>query len=285
MGKSSNKKMRKPLKSSEPGRSIVLDEANGLVFANEEELYRYFEKEVEVFEDEFLRMRPEEDYGDEESERNIHLLDETLEYPDEIWEDTKTLKGKVIHHYLKFFEIDGVPSFYVAVTHTAENMPTFIYLHFPTKLDRVADRYRRGEMVYDRVVKEVENGALEGDALGEGDDLAVGLYKAMLKLRSEGDIPEDEFAEFSEFRDEAIHEADEIWKSADYSGQVLVNFIREYNDVEGIGDIWYIVVTVEESTNSQVLLFSFPTTDASLVDRYRQGENLQAEEVLKESSH
>jgi hypothetical protein len=33
------------------------------------------------------------------------------------------------------------------------------------------------------------------------------------------------------------------------------------------------------------LLFSFPTSDTYLLDRYRQGENLQAEEVVQESSH
>lgn len=32
-------------------------------------------------------------------------------------------------------------------------------------------------------------------------------------------------------------------------------------------------------------MFSFPTNDESLVDRYRHGENLHAEEVVQESSH
>ncbi|NQZ19758.1 MAG: peptidase, partial [Bdellovibrionales bacterium] len=38
-------------------------------------------------------------------------------------------------------------------------------------------------------------------------------------------------------------------------------------------------------TNSHALLFSFPTSDETLVDRYRHGENLQADEVIQESSH
>ena len=54
----------------------------------------------------------------------------------------------------------------------------------------------------------------------------------------------------------------------------------------GVEDLHYIVVT-EEDTEAQVnsLLFSFPTNDTTLVDRYRQGENLEAEEVATESSH
>jgi hypothetical protein len=47
------------------------------------------------------------------------------------------------------------------------------------------------------------------------------------------------------------------------------------------------MVVTEEDTEAQVnsLLFSFPTKDETLVDRYRQGENLEAEEVATESSH
>ena len=62
-------------------------------------------------------------------------------------------------------------------------------------------------------------------------------------------------------------------------------FIKEFNDM-GVEDLHYIVVT-EEDAEAQVnsLLFSFPTNDISLVDRYRQGENLEAEEVATESSH
>ena len=50
--------------------------------------------------------------------------------------------------------------------------------------------------------------------------------------------------------------------------------------------IFYISVTLEDSgTNSHALLFSFPTNDESLVERYRHRENLQADEVIQESSH
>ncbi|MBO9668798.1 MAG: peptidase, partial [Bdellovibrio sp.] len=67
---------------------------------------------------------------------------------------------------------------------------------------------------------------------------------------------------------------------------VLVCFIKEFPDHETAKDLTYIAVTQEdEETNVHSLLFSFPTTDSTLADRYRQGENLQAEEVSQESSH
>jgi len=44
----------------------------------------------------------------------------------------------------------------------------------------------------------------------------------------------------------------------------------------------YVVVTQEDdNSNVHALLFSFPTTDKTLVDRYRQGEYLQPEEVAR----
>ena len=84
-------------------------------------------------------------------------------------------------------------------------------------------------------------------------------------------------------RFDALEDADEIWRSSDSLGNVLVSFIKEFGDEE---EFSYIVVTVEDApSGSHALLFSFPTRDRGLVDRYRHGENLQAEEVVQESSH
>lgn len=120
----------------------------------------------------------------------------------------------------------------------------------------------------------------------EGDPLAVGLYKAMMKVRTEKDIPQEKFQDFADLREDTIESADEIWRKTDTEGHVLVSFIKEYPDHEEVKDLVYVAVTQEdEETNVHSLLFSFPTNDEALVDRYRQGENLQAEEVSQESSH
>lgn len=284
-------KKQKPLAAK---GTIVIGNENALEFANEEELFNHFKQDVEIFETEFLAKRPKTDFTDQESEKYFDCLDRLLDDPEEIWEDTKTLPGKTVHHYIGTYLEDGEEIHYVACAHVEQDSPTFIYLHFPTKFAKVADRYCRGELIYDRVIKDVEKGAIEGDSLSEGDGLAVGLYKAMLTVRSETDFTEDQFAQFADLREEAIEEADEIWRTHDFSGQVLVHFIKEVHgeeaaDVEaaeGQDIFYYVVVTLEEeATNSHALLFSFPTRDASLVDRYRHGENLQAEEVVQEASH
>jgi hypothetical protein len=282
--KKRKKKAHRQRASSES--KIVIHPGKEFSFDSEDELFKHFKADVDVFEGEFLKLRRDDDYSDEEAEKYFQYLDLVLDDPDEIWEDHKSLEGKVVHHYLRSIPTDNGPLYYIAVTFVAENMPTFIYLHFPTKFEDMVEQYRRGELIFDRVIKEVEKGAVEGDALGEGDELAVGLYKAMLKLRSPSDIPEDDFASFAPLREDCIQDADEIWRTTDYTGQVFVHFIREFSDFEGGEDLYYIVVTLEEaSTNSHALLFSFPTKDTSLVERYRHGENLQADEVIQEASH
>ena len=135
--------------------------------------------------------------------------------------------------------------------------------------------------------------AVEGDALSEGDDLAVGLYRAMLTLRSEKDLEEGVFKDYEALREVTIEEPDEIWRSVDLSGNILVTFIKDFGGEDlstdlpsELPEVRYIVVTIEDTpSSSHALLFSFPTTDINLVDRYRHGENLQAEEVVQEGSH
>jgi len=106
-----------------------------------------------------------------------------------------------------------------------------------------------------------------------------------MKLRGDKDVQASEFKKFFEFREDTINNPDEIWKKVDSEGHILVTFIKDISENYKI-DHYYIVVTEEDpNTEMHSLLFSFPTNDSTLVDRYRQGENLEAEEVSTENSH
>lgn len=297
---------------------IVIDEEKGLVFQTEREMYNYFEPQIQMLETEVKTHRSSTDIKAAEFSKYEPLLQQVIDDPDEVWEDVVSVHGAKVTSYVGHYiavtpdsvtEVDensvlkakaaksekasgektgpeqetGV--YYVALTYTVEGSPRFVYLHFPSSDIKLVDRFRRGELIYDRVAKEVEQGAVEGDALSEGDALAVGLYKAMLSLRSATDIKEEQFHDHEELREATIEEPDEIWRSTDLSGSTLVTFVKQFDEGESDG-VWYLAVTVEDQTSSShALLFSFPTTDESLVDRYRHGENLQAEEVTQEASH
>ena len=259
---------------------IIIDEEHGLVFDTEQELYSHFEKEIQTLEKEFFTLRKTNDIEEYRFKKYDTHLERLLDDPDEVWEDTDTLGDQRMFIYIRRFDKDV---FHVAACYLTESTPSFVYLHFPTTDSKLVERYRRGQIVFQRTSADIAMGAIDGDALHEGDELANGLYKAMLSLRSEKDLPEDDFQTYSDFRESTLEDADEIWRSGDSTGNVLVSFIKEFNDD---GDFFYIVVTVEDApSNSHALLFSFPTRDKGLVDRYRHGENLQAEEVVQESSH
>lgn len=278
--------VKKKKKQTSYDEKIIIDEKSGLVFDSEDDVLKFFEKDIASLEKQYLSLRPKNDFTDEESAKLEKHLDQTLDNPDEIWVDKKTLKNRAVHIYLKLIEAPKKDYYYVAIVFANSNddVPTFIFLHFPTKHLELLEKYRRGDLMYDRIMSEVELGCVEGDALSEGDELAIGLYKAMMVIRTEDDFAQSEFQSYSELREEAIEEPDEIWRNNDLAGNTLVNFIKDFS-ISG-ENLYYVVVTLEDSnSNSHALLFSFPTRDESLVERYRHGENMQAEEVVQESSH
>jgi len=270
MSRTSRKKSQQP---------IVIDEAHGLVFDSEQDLYTHFENEIQTLEREFFNLRGQKDISEGEFKKYDKNLDKLLDDPDEVWEDTDTFGEQRLFIYIRKFD----EVFHVAACYLTESTPSFVYLHFPTADEALVERYRRGQMAFRRLHADMPTGAIDGDALHEGDDLASGLYKAMLLLRSEKDISENDFHDYSDCREETLEDADEIWRSGDSQGNVLVSFIKEFSEDD---EFYYIVVTAEDApSGSHALLFSFPTRDKGLVDRYRRGENLQAEEVVQENSH
>jgi hypothetical protein len=259
---------------------IIIDESKGLVFDSEQELYAHFETEIHTLESEFFKLRQSEDIEENDFDQYDGQLDRLLDDPDEVWEDTSTLGPSRIFIYIRRFDKELT---HVAACYLTESTPSFVYLHFPTRDEQLVNQYRRGQMVFQRSHSDAPLGAIDGDALHEGDELATGLYKAMLLLRSDKDIPESEFHDYADKREEALEDADEIWRNSDSLGNVLVSFVKELGEDD---ELFYIVVTIEDApSGSHALLLSFPTRDKTLVDRYRHGENLQAEEVVQESSH
>lgn len=289
----SKTKSKKSLKDED---LIVIDESKGLIFENEDALYLYFEKAIEKIEAEYVsRFRKEVDFSEPEQKKYETHLDDVLDQPDQIWKDESFASEFPIYYFIRRFEKEFEKATetpaeefdYIAVCYMDqdEHVPTFVFSHFPSKDSDLSKHYRKTELVYDVILEEVRDASVDGDALGDGDELALGLFHSMMVVRIEKDIQQSDFANYSSLREECIEHPDEIWKKTDSEGHGLVTFIKEFPD-ESKTDLHYVAVTLEDP-QSQVhtLLFSFPTTDTTLVDRYRQGENLQADEVVQESSH
>lgn len=286
--KTKKAKAHKAKKQVREKELIIIDEKQGLIFENDKTLFGYFAVPIKEYENKYQEnYKAAEDFTSVEQQEHEILLEETLDDPDEIWIDEETFEDLSVHTYIKTFETKQQTFYYLAVVYvnTEENYPTFVFMHFPTKDMNMLEVFRKEEIIFHKKLEAIQFAAIDGDSLLEGDYLAIGLLESMLKIRSEKDIATDKFQEFAECRDSTINSPDEIWRKVDTTGHVLVAFIKEFNEL-GVEDLHYIVMT-EEDTEAQVnsLLFSFPTNDTSLVDRYRQGENLEAEEVATESSH
>lgn len=279
------KKISKLAPKSKFKGEYVIDSEKKLKFKSEAELFNHFAKAIEMIEDEYDSLLHEDDMQPAHQHEFEAFLESTLDDPDFIWKDSETLKGMDIHHFVKHVD-SHLGFFYIAVAYVdAQGTPTFVFTHFATKDEELVKNYERGELVYHRLFEELKEGALEGDSLIEADPFAMGLYSSMMKVRSEKDILQKDFQKYAELREETIESADEIWKKTDMNGEILVTFIKEFPEHES-GNTFYIAITAEDQSSSvHALLFSFPTNDESLVDRYRQGENLQADEVSQESSH
>ncbi|RYZ89776.1 MAG: peptidase, partial [Proteobacteria bacterium] len=247
----SKSKSRATKKSTPEKEFIVVDEAAGLIFENEADLFGYFADSIQALEDEYQALRSEEDYNDEEQLDLGNYLETTLDEPDEVWQDTETFEDMEIHHFIRTFDVGGVVFHYIAVAYVTpdDSYPSFVFIHFPTKDSRLQQNYQRGEIIFDKKYEYVRDGAIEGDALGEGDPLSMGLYTAMMKVRGEKDIVQEKFQEYSELREDTIESADEIWRKNDMDGNILVTFIREYPDHD-TKDLSYVVVTQEDSTTN-----------------------------------
>lgn len=286
--KTKRAKAHKAKKQVREKELIIIDEKQGLIFENDKTLFGYFAVPIKEYENKYQEnYKAAEDFTSVEQQEHEILLEETLDDPDEIWIDEDTFEDLSVHTYIKTFETKQQTFYYLAVVYvnSEENYPTFVFMHFPTKDINMLEAFRKEEIIFHKKLEAIQFAAIDGDSLLEGDYLAIGLLESMLKIRSDKDIVTDKFQEFAECREDTINSPDEIWRKVDSTGHVLVAFIKEFNEL-GIEDLHYIVMT-EEDTEAQVnsLLFSFPTNDTSLVDRYRQGENLEAEEVATESSH
>lgn len=282
-------KNRATKKKTSEKEMIIVDEKNGLIFENEKDLFAYFSPRIAELEEKYQSIRDPDDFSDDEQVDTEVLLESTLDDPDYIYLVESSDSELPTYVLLKEIEFNEEKAFYVAEAYLSseDDYPTFVYLHFPTKSAKVLAEYTHGELIYDRRTKQIAPAAIEGDGITEGDPYALNLHEAMMKVRSDKDIPLDRFAEYANLREDTIENADEIWRKNDLEGNLLVVFIKDQSEQKGSEEaLFYVAITLEEpDTNVHSLLFSFPTNDESLVDRFRQGENLQAEEVSQESSH
>ena len=97
---------------------IIIDKENNLIFKSEEEVLTYFAKPIQQLENEFLKLRADEDFSDDESLEKEDELEDLLQSPDEVWEDQDSVKSTTVYNFIKAFQDEENDDifFYVAVS-------------------------------------------------------------------------------------------------------------------------------------------------------------------------
>src|SRR5690606_25498009 len=163
----------------------------------------HFKPQIEQLEKEYHELRSETDVELDNIEDLDQHLSDLLQDPDEVWLAGDVLDGMTLGTFIGYFEAEELDLnfYYITLTYFVENIPRFVFLHFATSDLNLVKKYQRGTRIYDRNEQAIQSDEEAVDALTEGDELAVGLYRAMLKLRNQTDIPESEFAEYIKFRE------------------------------------------------------------------------------------
>lgn len=269
-------------------RALFVEEEVGRIFCSENCISTFFTPEIERLEKEYHRRVSQGDLTKEERESYSHLRWITLQEPDEIWRE-KTLNGDHRYTLISEFMPGNKRVWCVCICLFLKGEPSFLYLAFTSKNTALINAYRRGERMEWAPTKGQAGAEQEKGAEGAPEDMRSDrladewtddetFLAQVTQERREDDISPDEFQGYQQCLEPTLETPDEVWgwTMGGASSVKLYHFIRYYgpspDEEEGLG-YWYVIVARETDDEEQIeILDAFPTRDASLVDRYRRGE-------------
>ncbi len=261
---------RHPLNPDE--KIVYVEESANRYFCSEKCIRSYYDPMAEYYRKQMLEVRDphdvsESDFADYESYAPLCLSN-----PDEIWADT-TEFGETIYFYLANFTNQGGKFTYIVACFCLEDEPTYILLSFPTRDKKLAEEFRRGEKL--EIKEDDEETASEPEVspvLAE-DFLARqgnAIEEEMLRHRDPTDVPQAEFEEHLHLVDQTIENPDEVWELQDEGDNPILTLISQQEE-----NLHYVVICTFDNSQGQEswrVIYSFPTKDPALVQRYRRGQ-------------
>lgn len=268
---------RRPLGADE--KIVYVEEGSSRFFCSEKCIRSYYDPMAEFYRKEMLSIRdphdiPEADFSAYESYAPLCLSN-----PDEVWMDT-TENGETVYYFLANFTNEGGRFNYIILCFCMEMEPTYLLLSFPTRDKKLVEEFRRGEKIEltespEEVVAEPEvSPHVTEDFLAKQGNA---IEEEMLRYRGANDIPKAEFDEYAHLLEQTIENPDEVWELQDAGdANTLLTLISQQEE-----NLHYVVICTydqkQENQESWRVIYSFPTNDPSLVQRYRRG-------VLREGS-
>lgn len=260
---------RSPL---DPDSKIVyVEESTNRFFCSEKCIRTFYDPMADYYKKRMLEIRdphdiPETDFPQYESYAPLCLA-----HPDEVWGDS-TENGESVYYFMANYTNEGGKFTYIVMSFCMELEPTYIVLSFPTRDKKLVEEFRKGQQI--ELQDETDAPAEpEADPVLQEDFLAKqgnAIEEEMLRHRRATDVPKDEFEEYSHLLDHTIENPDEVWELQDEGENTLLTLISQQDD-----KLHYVVICVQEQNaeNQEAwkVIYSFPTNDPALVQRYRRG--------------
>ncbi len=207
-------------------------------------------------------------------------IKQTLEEPDEVWEQENEV-GEVYYTHLKEFKV-GTSSFWMIIIcfHFQEE-PSYIFLTEVTNSKELVNYYR-SEEEFSLIQYEADNEPPELEIpteILESVELKKSNFLALLlQSRDESDIEYEKFFLYEKNTVTTLEDPDEIFKHRDEENDTLLTYVKSFP--EDNGNFFYIVVCMkvdlDSSADDDVLIpiISFPSTDPNLYMKYATGERI-----------
>ena len=259
---------------------VYVEESSNRFFCNEKCIRAFYDPMSEFYKTTMLGIRdahdiPESDFAAFESYAPLCLSN-----PYEVWLEENE-NGESIHFFMANFMNEGGKFTYIVMCFCLELEPTYLLLSFPTRDKKMVEEFRRGEQLeISNVDSEVNPPSTAEVTAGLKDDFlsrqGQAIEEDMLRHRSATDIPKQEFEEYAHLLEQTIENPNEVWELQDEGENTLLTLISQEDE-----NLHYIVICTydeqAEGRESWRVIYSFPTRDLAMVQRYRRG-------VLREGS-
>ena len=271
---------------SDEEKALFVESENRRLFCSEECILEFFSEDVERLEKMYQDNVRLSDLTDAQKEDLAHLKWKAIENPAEVWRET-TMMGDQRYTLIGEYDLNGDLVYCVCVSLFLEGQPSFLYTSFVTNDPQLVSVFKEGERILSPEGEEreglqvsnfidVDEDELE-ELEAEDEEEAVdrlaspwtkeeSMRAEVSQLRSESDIPEEEFEQYDDLLTTTLEEPDEVWA---HSG--VYHFVKKFPEKEH--SIWYVTIARDTDEDGFLeVLDAFPTNDYKLVQNYRIGE-------------
>lgn len=254
---------------------VYVEEGANRFFCSEKCIRDYYDPMADYYKGQHVASRDPHDIPEADFTKYESYAPLCLSNPDEVWRE-ETDNGENFYYFIANFTDEGGRFSYVVMCFCLELEPTYLLLSLPTRDRKMVEAFRRGKQLEINSQEKEVASAQEKDmseALKETFLSKQGnaIEEEMLRYRSKTDIPPGDFDDYTHLLEETIENPDEVWELQDEKNNTLLTLINQQDE-----QLHYVVICTQdqgsgEGQESWRVIYSFPTNDPALVQRYRRG--------------